>query len=193
MFLKEIYEKFNFGKKSADEQIIKKFTTYVYINHSKRDTGLGPRERTLQYIYNYIHIQSNLAYPHTLKMEWSSCPDPESFVRGGSTLTEFYLFVLVDEGREDPNTTISWPSSACQRNAIKMAFRTHTNDGPTSNAGLVCLGFFRVSGPELLRNPPPCPSPSGSTHGLLILFKKTYQLLFLYQISCRNLFTSIKS
>ena len=32
-----------------------------------------------------------------------SCPDPESYVRGGPTLTTF--FFLVDEGREDPNTT----------------------------------------------------------------------------------------
>ena len=44
----------------------------------------------------------------------SLCADPESFVRGGPTLT----FFLVDEGREDPNTTLSGPSSACQRNAI---------------------------------------------------------------------------
>ena len=32
------------------------------------------------------------------------CADPESFVRVGPT------FFLVDEGREDPNTTISGPS-----------------------------------------------------------------------------------
>ena len=41
--------------------------------------------------------------------------DPESFVRGGPTLT---IFILVDEGREDPSSTISGPSSARQRNAI---------------------------------------------------------------------------
>ena len=39
------------------------------------------------------------------------CADPESFVRGGPTLS---LFFLVDEGKEDPNTTISGPSSAQQ-------------------------------------------------------------------------------
>ena len=43
-----------------------------------------------------------------------TCADPDSFVRGGPTLT----IVLVDEGREDPNTSISGPSSARQRNAI---------------------------------------------------------------------------
>ena len=44
------------------------------------------------------------------------CTDLDSFV-GGQTLTGF-LFCLVDEGRKDPNTTISGPSSARQRNAI---------------------------------------------------------------------------
>ena len=45
----------------------------------------------------------------------------ESFVRGGQTLTTF-LFFLVDEGREDPSTTIRGPSSARQRNAITWRF-----------------------------------------------------------------------
>ena len=31
-------------------------------------------------------------------------------------------FFLVDDGREDPNTTISGPSLACQQNAIKWQF-----------------------------------------------------------------------
>ena len=43
------------------------------------------------------------------------------FVRGegggGPTLTTF-VFVLIDEGRDDPNTTKSGPSSARQRKAI---------------------------------------------------------------------------
>ena len=43
-----------------------------------------------------------------------------------------YVFFLVDDGREDQNTTIS---------------------GPSSNAGLVVLWFYSVSGPVLLRNP----------------------------------------
>ena len=46
-----------------------------------------------------------------------SCADPESFVRGGPTLTAFFFF-LVDEGRDSTNTTISRPSLARQRNAI---------------------------------------------------------------------------
>ena len=35
----------------------------------------------------------------------------------------------------------------------QMAFRWRADDGPTLNAGLVALGFFRGSGPVLLRNP----------------------------------------
>ena len=34
-----------------------------------------------------------------------------------------------------------------------MAFRWRADDGPTSNAGLVALPFFRASGPILLENP----------------------------------------
>ena len=44
-----------------------------------------------------------------------------------------------DDGRKDPNTTISGPSSARQRNAISMLFRWRVDDGPTMNAGLVAL------------------------------------------------------
>ena len=48
---------------------------------------------------------------------------------------------------EDPNNTISGPSSARQRNAISMAFRWRADDDPTFNAGLVALSFlgFRTS------------------------------------------------
>ena len=40
----------------------------------------------------------------------AACADPEC-----PTLTTFFL---VDDGREDPNTTISGPSLASQRNTI---------------------------------------------------------------------------
>ena len=45
--------------------------------------------------------------------------DPESFVRGGPVLT-FFLYVLIDEGREDSNTTISGQQNAI---FILMALR----------------------------------------------------------------------
>ena len=35
-----------------------------------------------------------------------SCAGPERFVRGGPTLTTFFLSFLVDKGREGINTTI---------------------------------------------------------------------------------------
>ena len=44
-----------------------------------------------------------------------TCADPESIVRGGPTLTRFFL---IDEGREDPNTTISVPLTARQRTPL---------------------------------------------------------------------------
>ena len=39
----------------------------------------------------------------------------------------------------NPNTTISGPSTARQRNAIEMVFRLWVDDGKTLNAGLVAL------------------------------------------------------
>ena len=57
------------------------------------------------------------------------------FCQRGSNF-DFFLF---DEGRKDPNTTISGPSMAGQRNAVQIAFRWQADDGPTLNAGLVAL------------------------------------------------------
>ena len=54
-------------------------------------------------------------------------------------MTFFVDVILVDEGREDPNTTMIGQSSARQRNTIQMAFHWHADDGPTLNAGLVAL------------------------------------------------------
>ena len=49
-----------------------------------------------------------------------SCADPEGFVRGDPTLTTFVF--IVDKEREHPSATLSGPSSARQRNAIKWRF-----------------------------------------------------------------------
>ena len=103
-----------------------------------------------------------------------ACADPESFVREGPTLTTFFFYL--DEGRKDPDTTISGPSTAHQRNAIKMAFRWRADDGPKLNAGLVAAIFQGIrtciirkpfvifqgggGGPNPLSPPP----PSGSAH-----------------------------
>ena len=42
-----------------------------------------------------------------------TCADPESFAKGGPTLTIFF-----DEGKEDPSSTKSGPPSARQQNPI---------------------------------------------------------------------------
>ena len=63
------------------------------------------------------------------------------FCQRGSNSDNLFL---VDEGREDPNTTKTGPSSARQRNA---------DNGTTLNAGLVALRFFSGSGPVVLGNP----------------------------------------
>ena len=83
--------------------------------------------------YTFIQAERVL-----ILISWSgstlfTCADPESFVRGGPTLTCFFLFfvvlffflgggfvffVLFDEWRKDPDTTISGPSSARQQNVI---------------------------------------------------------------------------
>ena len=71
--------------------------------------------------------------------------DPERFVRGGPTWTIFFFFsfFFVDEGREDPSTTI------CE----SLSARWLADNGPTLNAGFLALGFFRGPGPVLLENP----------------------------------------
>ena len=60
-------------------------------------------EKTLMYIFSKIQL-----------FEVQPCADPESYVRGGPTLT----FFLVDEGREDQNNTLGGTSLPRQRNAI---------------------------------------------------------------------------
>ena len=53
--------------------------------------------------------------------------------------SKFDKFFLADEGKEDPNTTLSGTSSAGQRNAIQMAFRWRADHGLILNVGSVAL------------------------------------------------------
>ena len=83
-----------------------------WFNWWKCDTPFG-----LNGLYVY---KASVRMPYTvLRTETScfgqypvACADPESFVRGCPD------FFLVNEGIEDPNTTINGQSSARQRNAI---------------------------------------------------------------------------
>ena len=68
-----------------------------------------------------------------------SCPDPESFVRGGVQLRQHFFFFLFDEGREDPNTTISGAIIGPPAKRHLMAFLWRADDGPLLNADLVAL------------------------------------------------------
>ena len=62
------------------------------------------------------------------------CNSNVSHARIMKVLSGGPTFVFLDEGREDPNTTKSGPSSASQRNAIQMGFRWRAHDGSTLNA-----------------------------------------------------------
>ena len=60
---------------------------------------------------------------------WETCADPDSFVRGGPTLTTF--FYLVDEGRKDLNTTLNVqsldPPAKRHLNGVLLACRWWPN------------------------------------------------------------------
>ena len=48
----------------------------------------------------------------------NACADPESYVRGGPTLTLFFTLEKLDEGSKNLNTPFSGPSTARLRNPI---------------------------------------------------------------------------
>ena len=61
------------------------------------------------------------------------------FCQRGSYFDGFFL--MVDEGWEDQNVTISGPSSACQRNAIQMAFHWRADDDKTLGSFVIFQGI----------------------------------------------------
>ena len=72
------------------------------------------------------------------------CAVPDCFVRGVQLNSDnifFLILVLVDEGREERIQLL-----------LRAGHHRPSSDGPTLNAGLVALWFFRGSGPVLLRN-----------------------------------------
>ena len=52
-----------------------------------------------------------------------------------SRKVKFWHIFIVDEGREDQNTSKRGLSSARQLNTIEMVFRWRADDGPIFNAG----------------------------------------------------------
>ena len=84
------------------------------------------------------------------------CADPESFVRGGPTLTS------VLEGRDDPSEfnykrAIIGPPAKRHLYGVSLACRKW----PKIECWLGSFVFFRGSGPVLLRNPIFCDFPGG--------------------------------
>ena len=60
-------------------------------------------------------------WPWRIKADFAhktSLPSQKVLSRGGGGGSNFDNFFLVDDGREDPNTTISGPSLARQQNTI---------------------------------------------------------------------------
>ena len=51
-------------------------------------------------IWYYVPRHLSITYMYAIRTNVPSCADPETFVRGGPTLTTF-LFFIVDERRED--------------------------------------------------------------------------------------------
>ena len=84
------------------------------------------------------------------------CSDPESFVRGGPTLTTsffffFFLFILFfDEGRRDPNAVLAAINGATAKhhlNGISLVGRSW----PNIECWIGSFVILRGSGPVLLK------------------------------------------
>ena len=78
-------------------------------------------KRILFELFSFLHNYMNIGFNGEFE-EFHTCADPESFVRRGLTLNDFFLsgeriFFLRGE-RIQTNTAISGPSSTRQQNAI---------------------------------------------------------------------------
>ena len=85
-------------------------------------------------------IQASYSHMSVLAMQEKSTKKKTPYAqkvrsRGGPTLFSSFFSCR----REDPDTTLSGPSSARQRNAIYMAFRWRAHDIPTIIASSVSL------------------------------------------------------
>ena len=89
----------------------------VYIDQCKKEVK-----------YSEWCIATN-TYVHSVRESWPVLSEG----------TKFDNICFVDEGIEDPNTTINGPLSSRQQNTIQMVFRWRADDGPILNAGLVAL------------------------------------------------------
>ena len=90
--------------------------TMVYIQTSKHDQEI-PESHTID--RPLVPRQNECVLIILLFTIQKGMRGSRKFCQRNPTLTTFFL---VDEGREDPSATLSGPSSARQRNAIKWRF-----------------------------------------------------------------------
>ena len=79
--------------------------------------GITPYHLTLT-VWSCVWLFKSCRHGQTGIKDESLSGRFQSFFRGGPTLT---TFLVVDEGREAPKTTISGPPSARQRNGVSLA------------------------------------------------------------------------
>ena len=84
----------------------KRYPCNLYLAHH-----MGRHFVSFRFICEHPTVGSDEPLKHTVTLNvetWMiACADPGGFVRVGLTLkTFFFLFLIVDDGREDPNVTI---------------------------------------------------------------------------------------
>ena len=119
MFLKEVFQKDHFEKKSADNnKSMKNYPVCKELHaHAQLSGGAGYLIFCLSFLLHpltpYVRAVNGMVIK-TLRAR--TCADPESFVSGGPTLT----FFLVCSGEEEPEYHYyKGPPSACQRTPLK--------------------------------------------------------------------------
>ena len=95
--------------------------------HNRASTGESVTclRKIICYTDSYIYLVGLGAYIS------DSMRGSRKFCERGSNFDN--VVFLFNEGREDPDTTISGPLSACQRNAMQMEFRWRADDDPKLN------------------------------------------------------------
>ena len=87
----------------------------------------------LQFYFTNNYVTFSLILPYMDRFGYCSCADPDSFVRGGPTLTFFFVlfFCFVFKFMRGNMIQI----------ALKATFRCRADDGQTLNAVLVAFWF----------------------------------------------------
>ena len=120
-----------------------------------------------------------------------ACADPESFVRGGPTMTMFFCFVYFSwwgEGGYKYHYKRAIIGLPTKRHL--MAFHWRADDGPTLNAGMVaaifqgiqiCIARKPINYVTFQEGSGPSVTPSGSAHVYVCIM---YIWLIMYITGC---------